>query len=547
MSTVGWLAICGEFAKEQDVPVPILRVLDAFGRVNGRGNGKKEGEVGPAGSTGQEVASFAELEKEAIDSLAALPPRIAEFLDGAVDSEQAGMFSRRFAAVRQMLEELAPKSAAARVLRVGLAKRTNAILAGPPDALRVRAIIDFYYSYAGIVHYRTTGASVGCRAPKLKAFAGAIKWNKVHRGCFHGVLAGMTAQGPMHINVLRLERARFDFKTTTVLGPDSPADEPFHDFVARTGAIAATSGGFFLYSEPDTKPPAARFDPVGLLVTDGNVVHPPVYHRPAIVQDSQGHLHIVPIGLKGLAIHWKSGIRLHVGGVNNLRGRSQAPVAFNRAFRSTLPAHAGATLVLVGRELVAKSVGVPVEIPVGGFALTLPAHEEWMHLADRLPLHSRVDYHLPAPHGMKKVMSAVAGGPTLLEDGQINISLESDEFCREAEPATFTRDETFDQNMLPRLAIGLNEKHDMIVAAVDGRNFTRALGLTLKETATLMKALGCVQAINMDGGSSKRMVLNGKTVDLTTTEIAQDTPPDRVRPVHTALLAFAQPPGPGGG
>ena len=38
-------------------------------------------------------------------------------------------------------------------------------------------------------------------------------------------------------------------------------------------------------------------------------------------------------------------------------------------------------------------------------------------------------------------------------------------------------------------------------------------------TAELMRALGCVRAMNLDGGSSKRMVVNGHTVDLSTTEV----------------------------
>jgi len=50
------------------------------------------------------------------------------------------------------------------------------------------------------------------------------------------------------------------------------------------GAIAAISGGFFLYSEPDIVPPSVLTDPVGLLVLEGCVVDPSIFHRAAIVQ-----------------------------------------------------------------------------------------------------------------------------------------------------------------------------------------------------------------------------------------------------------------------
>jgi exopolysaccharide biosynthesis protein len=53
----------------------------------------------------------------------------------------------------------------------------------------------------------------------------------------------------------------------------------------------------------------------------------------------------------------------------------------------------------------------------------------------------------------------------------------------------------------------------------------------------VLRHLGAHQALNMDGGSSKRLVLLGQTLDLPTTEIVNyengGTP---IRPVHTAFL-----------
>ena len=73
---------------------------------------------------------------------------------------------------------------------------------------------------------------------------------------------------------------------------------------------------------------------------------------------------------------------------------------------------------------------------------------------------------------------------------------------------------------------------------MDGRNFARAPGLTLGSTARLMQALGCTRAMNLDGGSSKRMILGERVLDLPTTELLADGDPGEapVRPLHTALL-----------
>jgi len=82
----------------------------------------------------------------------------------------------------------------------------------------------------------------------------------------------------------------------------------------------------------------------------------------------------------------------------------------------------------------------------------------------------------------------------------------------------------------------------LLLAAVDGRNLARAPGMTLGTTARLLRALGCTRAMNLDGGSSKRMLLDDRILDLPTTELLAGGEPGTapVRPVHTALLLCTQ-------
>ena len=45
----------------------------------------------------------------------------------------------------------------------------------------------------------------------------------------------------------------------------------------------------------------------------------------------------------------------------------------------------------------------------------------------------------------------------------------------------------------------------------EGRNMTEGVkGFTTEEVAEIMKELGCVEAINLDGGGSSCMLVNGK-------------------------------------
>ena len=64
----------------------------------------------------------------------------------------------------------------------------------------------------------------------------------------------------------------------------------------------------------------------------------------------------------------------------------------------------------------------------------------------------------------------------------------------------------------PRTAIGYTKDNDLILVAADGREGS-SIGLTLVELANLMKELGCTNAINLDGGGSTVMYVNGQIVN----------------------------------
>ena len=82
-----------------------------------------------------------------------------------------------------------------------------------------------------------------------------------------------------------------------------------------------------------------------------------------------------------------------------------------------------------------------------------------------------------------------------------------------APPITFSQDETFDQNLLPRMAVGLRADGSLVFLAVDGREPNVAPGLRLQDCASILKHLDCRQAMNLDGGSSKRMFIGQQQVD----------------------------------
>jgi len=416
-----------------------------------------------------------------------LSAAVVQRLTGEVDGPQAELFARRVDSVRRLLDDLDLSE-----LRLALEARVVEMLHVPgPSALRVRAAADFYYSQAARIHYQQ-------HAPvrSLNQVVAGARWRAVQRGrtseddLHHAVLEGSGPAGPLFINVLRGKRVR-------VQAVDLRGDpRTFADAVSDRGAVAAVSGGFFLYSEPDIVPPLQRRHPVGLLRSAGVVVSPPGLRRSCLLMGDT--VDIARVGPVGWSVHlgaWSA--RIEACNDPSLPGVT----LFNRAFGDTAPAPG---LRIAGTAALGRSA----QIDLLGGVVVFPE-------GNAPDLCGPVVWQPPAGFGFR---DAMAGGPLLLGAPPL-LDLVHEDFAGSAPPVTFSKDETYDQNLLPRMAAGIDDRGRLVFAGIDGRNFTRAPGFTLAMTAELMRALGCVRAMNLDGGSSKRMVVNGHTVDLSTTEV----------------------------
>ncbi|MGC4103390.1 phosphodiester glycosidase family protein [Ferruginibacter sp.] len=115
-------------------------------------------------------------------------------------------------------------------------------------------------------------------------------------------------------------------------------------------------------------------------------------------------------------------------------------------------------------------------------------------------------HHLPKVEkgrGIKdkwKMQTAVGGGPVLLQDGQVKIT--NNEEVRFAGKAI--------DDKHPRTCMGYTADGRLIIMVIEGRHPGIAEGATLTQQAQLLKDLGCVEALNLDGGGSSCMLINGK-------------------------------------
>lgn len=481
-----------------------------------------------------------------------LPDLIASALAGEVDADQASMFARRFSSVSALLLEQG--TATSRLLRLALYRRSQQILGGTGtgQALRIRALVDFMWSQALVLGDAERLSHLATLEELVKG--GDLKYDEVSPGVRHGLLEGQTRGGPAHINVLRIRPGACRMRAVDARGAGMSTD--LAALAEGVGACAAVSGGFFLYSEPDIAPPSERTDPVGLLVTDGTVENPPVFGRATLLQRDDGTFEIDRVGMDGVTV------RIQCGAEKGEDAVAEEGEALDCSFIEVLvgsdgvrcvhrgdakmvilePGQVGVSIVGTkvlravrgnqqeGRKRDATS-GSPdssrtaIHVPLAGFVLVFSqssgAATSLCTASNgfdvRITAGNSVSYRLNRKH---RIEAAMAGGPILLSPGGDALDMAREDFRGSAPPVTFSQDETFDRNLLPRMGAGLCADGELVFAAVDGRNLDRALGLTLRGTSELLASLGCVRALNLDGGSSKRMVIAGKgVVCINTTEI----------------------------
>ncbi|HPH24189.1 MAG TPA: phosphodiester glycosidase family protein [Chitinophagaceae bacterium] len=100
-----------------------------------------------------------------------------------------------------------------------------------------------------------------------------------------------------------------------------------------------------------------------------------------------------------------------------------------------------------------------------------------------------------------KMQTAVGGGPVLLQNG--NIEITNNQEIKFSGKTGLT-------DKHPRTCMGYTKDGDIIIMAIQGRMKGIAEGATLEQQAKLLQQIGCWEALNLDGGGSSCLLVNGK-------------------------------------
>ena len=100
--------------------------------------------------------------------------------------------------------------------------------------------------------------------------------------------------------------------------------------------------------------------------------------------------------------------------------------------------------------------------------------------------------------------NAVGGGPVLISDGKIVDTYSDEAFFGAGFPSA-----------LPygRAAVGYTKDNRLIFFVVDAKQPQHSVGLTLARLSEELQKLGCVEALNLDGGGSAALVAEGRVLN----------------------------------
>ncbi len=121
----------------------------------------------------------------------------------------------------------------------------------------------------------------------------------------------------------------------------------------------------------------------------------------------------------------------------------------------------------------------------------------------------------------KKVKAYLQSKPMLVYDGKTPVSLTKSREAKESKN--------------PRTAIAIQKSGRAVCVVVEGRR-ADAEGMTQAALSELLIKLGAMRAINLDGGGSSTIILNGVLMNRTAGGFSPFTAPGEQRPLHSSIL-----------
>jgi exopolysaccharide biosynthesis protein len=324
---------------------------------------------------------------------------------------------------------------------------------------------------------------------------------------------------PVHMNLLRLDlkKVRLD----VVHAMDAAIGlEKTSSIATRHGAFAAINGGFFRLDDS-----IWAGDPAGILMVEGRLWSESEKDRASIaIKNGDEKTEVIFGHFETQAtIKYERDVVKLFSGINRER-KANEMILYSPGFgESTLTSKDGTEIILTGcfRAYICQKVEVlektgNSKIPADGYVVSIGANSPTGDLIDSLKYSSKdgqnYTFGISLSVGSKtgdgkkfqiiRLLEDVTNGvPQLIKNGKIDITWEEEK-----------TNKRFVETRHPRTAVAKLKHGKFLMITVDGRNESSG-GISLTDLAAYLLELGAIDAMNLDGGGSSTMVLDGKVVN----------------------------------
>ncbi len=343
---------------------------------------------------------------------------------------------------------------------------------------------------------------------------------QVAPGVTHRWLRYSRGGSPFSVHVLEVDPGHYAVNLLPVRALDrASGKETVSSMAKRYGAAAAVNGGYFEVSGVYAGTSHGPYLLNGQVLTSGA-------RRSALLLcqevNFREHAEIDVVNFQG-TVTAQDGSTFNIAGMNRPRGSGEM-VIYTPMLGPATKTSAPGVEVIVGENGRIREVNKGLgdsSIPGKGYVLSASGEaalwlERHAKTGARMRVEARLNPVTPGKNGCRPE-DIIGGGPRLVERGEIHVT---DERLGHAAARH------------PRTAFAVTRKGTFLFYTVDGRQPSSA-GMTTKELAAELVALGAVEAVNLDGGGSTTIAVNGSV---------RNSPSDgHERPVSDAILVFSIP------
>lgn len=323
------------------------------------------------------------------------------------------------------------------------------------------------------------------------------------------------------MNLLRLDLTKVRLDVIHAMDA-AIGTETVSSMAKRHGAIAAINAGFFRLDKS-----IFAGDATGILVIDNELYSESHNGRVMLMIENNPVRTIVSIERQNITDFIEVGDKSFDAGRNRERKKDDLVIYRSKFNRTTLTDDNGVEFFIqFGKVVKIIDQKGNNEIPPDGYIISASGkmREELVKI---LQVGTRVVRFVKQtsptdssqPSLFKTAEDIVNGVPQLIKNGKIEITWQEEKAGK-----------SFVETRHPRTAVAKLKDGKFLMIAVDGRQEASA-GIDLENLAKLLLEFGATDAMNLDGGGSTTMFLNGKVVN-------KPSDKEGERKVGDAILVF---------